>query len=174
MHILFHFWIYICYTNKRNKDLRKSLAYFLKIKGLIIRTARCWQLIKIQTDHVIAPLLWLLLVRQAKQVSLQSLPTVAAHRQVQVDRTSRRDCGRMWVMRRQSILSSWAWWLGWRRQLLLGFLDRREVRLTFTNSYVSSQSHCVRALLVFQNDHCHGSKVHYGLLLKSKVHFSFA
>ena len=51
---------------------------------------------------------WFLIIRwflglwdfseQAKLASLQSLPTVAAHPQVQVDKTSRRDCGRRWVV----------------------------------------------------------------------------
>ena len=63
---------------------------------------------------------------QAKRASLQSLPTVAAHPQVQVDKTSRTDCGRRWVVWTRSILSNQAWWLGWHRQLLLGFLHGRK------------------------------------------------
>lgn len=63
--------------------------------------------------------------KQTKWHSLRSLPTVAAHPQAQVDRTSRTDCGRRWAVWRQSILSSRAWWLGWRTRLLLGFLHRR-------------------------------------------------
>lgn len=85
--------------------------------------------------------------KQAKKDFLQSLPTVVAHPQVQVDRTSRRDCGRKWVVWTQSILSSRAWWLGWHRRLLLGFLHRREERLTVTKQstlwgyFAKSSSH---------------------------------
>lgn len=50
--------------------------------------------------------------------SLQSLPTVVAHPQALVGRTSRRDCGKRWVGWRQSILSSRSCWLGWHRRLL--------------------------------------------------------
>lgn len=70
-------------------------------------------------------------------MGLQSLPTGAEHPPVQVDRTSKRDCGRRWVGWRRSILSSRAWWLGWRRRLLLDFLWKQGETLTSTDGFIS-------------------------------------
>lgn len=119
-----------------------------------------------------------MLSKQAKWASLQSRPTVAAHPQVQVDRTSRRDCGRKWVVWRRSILSNRTWWLGWRRRLLLGFLQRREER--HSQIYVFqeiiqfqiSKSYFL-LLLLLQNVCWHGRKAHYWFLLKCKVISSY-
>lgn len=56
------------------------------------------------------------------------LPTVVEHHQVQVGRTSKRDCGRKWAAWTESCLYSLAWRLGWRRQPLLDFLHKAKVK----------------------------------------------
>lgn len=78
-----------------------------------------------------------MLPRQVKLAFLQNLPTVAEHPPVQVDRTSKRDCGRRWVVWRQSILSSQIWWLGWRRQLLLDFLWKQDETVASADEFIS-------------------------------------
>lgn len=55
-------------------------------------------------------------------------PTVVEHHQVQVGRTSKRDCGRKWAAWTESCLCSPAWRLGWRRQPLLDFLHKANVK----------------------------------------------
>lgn len=59
-----------------------------------------------------------------------TLPTVVEHHQVQVGRTSKRDCGRKWAAWTESCLYSPAWRLGWRRQPLLDFLHKAKVKET--------------------------------------------
>lgn len=57
-----------------------------------------------------------------------SLPTVVEHHQVQVGRTSKRDCGRRWAAWTEGGLGSPAARLGWRRQPLLDFLHKAKVK----------------------------------------------